>query len=113
MEPYVRRYWWALLIGLAIPYVNVAVIAPFVILVALALIQGLIWWTLLHASWLVKAPCQSTGHIEVQTGAGLETVQVTIEVTPDSLENRWRWIAAVGLVAAEFAVVFLVLSSQL
>jgi len=113
MEPYVRSYWWALLIGLVIPYINIAVIAPFVVLAALALLQTLIWWTFLHASWLVQEPCQHSGQIEVQTGVSSETVDVTIEVTPDPLEQRWRWAIAVGLVVAELAAVWWVLSTVL
>lgn len=113
MEPSVRSYWWALLIGLVIPYINIVVIAPFIALAVLAVVQALIWWTLLHASWLVQEPCQHSGQVEVQTGASSEAVDVTIEVTPDPLEQRWRWVMAVGLVIAEFAAAWWVLSTAL
>lgn len=113
MEPYVRRYWWAFLIGLAIPYINFVVIAPFAILVFLAVLQGLIWWTFLHASWLVQESCQYSGQVEVQSGVSSEAVDVTIEITPDPLENRWRWIVVVGLVMAEIVVVWWLLSAVL
>lgn len=110
IDPYFRRYWWAFLVGLAIPYINFVVIAPFVVLVVLALLQGLTWWTFLHASWLVKEPCLHSGQVEVQSAVSSETVDVTIEVTPDPLEQRWRWAIAVGLVMAEIAVVWWILS---
>ena len=115
MDPYVRRFWWVLLIGLFIgffiPFISLLVIAPFAVLAMLALIQGLIWLTFLHASRLVQTPCQHAGQVELQTGAGTETVDVAIEVTPDPVENRWRWIASGGLVCAELAAIVIILSS--
>ncbi|MCB0256119.1 MAG: hypothetical protein KDI55_20550, partial [Anaerolineae bacterium] len=111
LNPYVRRYWWALLIGLFIPYVNIAVIAPFAILVLLAMVQALTWLTFLHASRLVQEPSQHAGQIEIQTIGGVEIVDVEIEVMPDPIENRWRWIASGGLVAAELLAVLFLLSS--
>lgn len=111
LDPYVRRYWWVLLIGLFIPYVNIAVIAPFAVLVLLAMVQALTWLTFLHASRLVQEPSQHAGQIEIQTMGGVEIVVVEIEVMPDPIENRWRWIASGGLVAAELLAVLILLSS--
>lgn len=113
LEPYARRYWWAMLIGLFVPYVNLVVIAPFAILALLALLQGVIWWTLSHASWLVQQPRQHTAQVEIQAGSNSETVDVEIEVLPDPLENRWRWAMAAGLVVAEGALAWWLLSAAL
>jgi len=113
LQPYVQRYWWAMLVGLFIPYVNLAVVAPFVILALLALLQGVIWWTFLHASWLVQQPHQHTAEVEVEAGSNSETVVVAIEVTPDPLENRWRWVVAAGMVAAEAMLAWWLLSVAL
>lgn len=113
LEPYARRYWWAMLIGLFVPYVNLVVIAPFAILALLALLQGVIWWTFLHASWLVQQPRQYTAQVEIQAGNDSETVEVEIEVLPDPSENRWRWAMAAGLVVAEGALAWWLLSAAL
>lgn len=111
LGPYVWRYWWAMLIGLFFPYVNLAVIALFAILVLLALLQTLIWWTFLHASWLVQQPRQHTAQVEIQTSSDSETVEVKIEVLPDPLENRWRWTLAIGLVTVEGVMAWWLLSA--
>lgn len=113
IAPAVRRFWWAMLIGLAIPYLNLAVIVLFGILAVLTLVQGLMWWTLLHASRLVQQPRRHTAEVEVQTGGNTEVIDVEIEVTPDPVENRWRWAAAVGLVIGEAALAWWFLSVML
>lgn len=113
IAPAVRHYWWAMLIGLMIPYLNLVVIALFGILAVLALVQGLIWWTLLHASRLVQQPRRHTAEVEIQTGGNTEVIDVEIEVVPDPVENRWRWAAAVGLVIGEAALAWWFLSSTL
>jgi len=115
--PAVGRYWWILLAGalagFAWPVAWLVVLAPFAILALLAVIQGLIWWTFLHASWLVKDPAQYTGQVEVDTGARTETVTVTLVVTPDPTETRWRWAGVAGLVSVELFAAFMIFAPML
>ena len=117
LEPAVRQFWWVLVVGalagIAWPAVWLVVLAPFAMLALLAVIQGLIWWTFLHASRLVKDSAQHTGQIEVETGARTETVTVTLVVTPDPAETRWRWAAAAGLVSVELFAAFMIVASVL
>ncbi|MEI2692352.1 MAG: hypothetical protein V9H69_22615 [Anaerolineae bacterium] len=108
-----RSYWWAMLIGLVVPYVNLAIIALFAILAVLALAQGLIWWIYRHVSWLVQQPCRHTAQVEVQAGGNTETIDVEIEVTPDPQGNWWRWAAVVGLVTGEAVLAWWFLSAAL
>jgi len=113
IAPTVRSYWWAMLIGLVVPYVNLAIIALFAILAVLALAQGLIWWIYRHVSWLVQQPCRHTAQVEVQAGGNTETIDVEIEVTPDPQGNWWRWAAVVGLVTGEAVLAWWFLSAAL
>lgn len=102
-EPVLRRYWWLMVIGLFIPWLNVVVLAPFAILALLALIQGLIGWTFLHARWLVPAAQRHSAQVEIAARGGSQTVSIQATVVPDPSQEARRWAAVIGLVLIELS----------
>ena len=106
-----ERTWWILVLSLAIATVNAVglyvILFSGAALVAVAVVQLLWWWIMLHATWFIKKPQQYQAQLEVRTSAGLEQVDASVLVTPDPVQTRWRWAGVIALVVLEVASVYL------